>query len=160
MQNMIRQHFRLLALVLLTKWNEEYGFTMKGFKFNKTGFTYIEMLVVIALVALCFVPLLQMFVRSLEEVGQYSELGTATQVGREVLERLKNLRLVEAQIERAGTVWFPPQSDPPLIVNQKDWRVKQTPIPGTDPLEIHVEVFRAKDLKKPLLELSTLIEDL
>jgi hypothetical protein len=43
------------------------------------GFTYIEMLTVVTLLALCFVPLLQMFVSSLDEVAQYSGFGTAAQ---------------------------------------------------------------------------------
>ena len=124
------------------------------------GFTYIEMLIVVALVAICFVPLLHMFVSSLEEVSQYSEMGTATQLGREALERVKNYRLSESQLERLGTLWLPPESESPLVFNHKDWRIKQTAVRGTDPLEIHIGVFRAKDLKNPVIELTTLVEDL
>ena len=124
------------------------------------GFTYIEMLTVITLMALCFVPLLQMFTASVDEVVQYSDLGTAVQLGRDAMESVKNLRLTEAQIESQKSVWIPPEKEPPVSVNGKHWRVKRASIEGTDPLEIHVEVFREENLKRPLLELVTLIEDL
>ncbi|MBI3999040.1 MAG: type II secretion system protein, partial [Candidatus Omnitrophica bacterium] len=90
-------------------------------KKSLTGFTYIEMLVVVTLMALCFVPLLQMFTESMTQVGQYSELGTALQLGREAMEGVKNLRLTEAQIEAQGVVWFPPEKEPPLEMNHETW---------------------------------------
>jgi len=124
-----------------------------------TGFTYIEMLVVVTLVGLCFVPLLQMFASSMDEVMQYSELGTATQIGHSKIERVKNLRMNEDQIEKMGTVWIPSAKEPPIKLNHKEWRVKREAIKGTDPLEIHISVFRDQDLLHPLIELVTLIED-
>ena len=73
---------------------------MKGSK----GFTYIEMLIVIALMGLCFVPLLQLFTESMDEVQQYSDLGTAVQLGREAMEGVKNLRWRFSRSEKA----YPP----------------------------------------------------
>ena len=145
---------------LTSRYKMKSGSNQRNRFCSLTGFTYIEMLVVIALVALCFVPLLQMFVGSMEEVSQYSDLGTAAQLGREMMEPLKNLRFTEAQIERTGSVWFPLESGPPFHMNQKDWRVKQLPIRGTNPLEVHIQVFRAEDLDHPLIDLVSLIEDL
>lgn len=124
------------------------------------GFTYIEMLVVIALMALCFVPILQMFTQSMDEVQQYSDTGTALQLGRDAMESVKNLRFTEAQIESQGMVWIPPEKDPPLVVNGKSWRIRRTPVPRTDPLEIRVQVFRVEDAEHPVLELVSLTEDL
>lgn len=126
----------------------------------RRGFTYIEMLVVVALIALCFVPLLQMFTESVNEVRQYSTIGTALQLGREAMEAVKNLRLTETQIEAQGTVWSPDPKAPPLIVNGEEWKVKRSVVAHTDPLEIHVEIFLGADLKRPVLEFVTLIEDL
>ncbi|MBI4372478.1 MAG: type II secretion system protein [Candidatus Omnitrophica bacterium] len=132
---------------------------MKGFD-SRGGFTYIEMLVVIMLVGLCFVPLLQMFAQSVDEVEQYSDLGTALQLGREAMESVKNLRFTEDQIESQGTVWTPPLKEEPLLLNHKRWRVERTTVSRTNPLEVHVHVFRAEDLKRPLIEFASLIEDL
>lgn len=124
------------------------------------GFTYIEMLVVIALVALCFVPLLQMFAKSMEEVDAYGTFGTAIELGREGMESVKNLRVTEAQLEKLGVEWVPPEEKPPLSLNGGRWRVRKTAVRGTDPLEVRVDVFRAEDLKEPVVQLATLIEDL
>ena len=125
-----------------------------------SGFTYIEMLIVVMLVGLCFVPLLQMFVQSVDEVEQYSELGTALQLGREAMESVKNLRLTESQIAAQGVVWTPPEKEPPLVMDKQSWRVKRTAIQHTDPLEVHVEVFRTENLGRSIVEFATLIEDL
>ena len=124
------------------------------------GFTYIEMLVVVSLLALCFVPLLQMFAQSMDEVSQYSDLGTALQLGREGMESVKNLRFTQEQIETQGTVWSPPEKDPPYDINGKQWRVERTVVSNTDPLEVHIEVFRQQNLSRSVIELTTLIEDL
>ena len=127
---------------------------------DRHGFTYIEMLVVIALVALCFVPILHMFTQSMDEVQQYSDIGTALQLGRETMESVKNFRLTETQIEGQGTVWVPPEKESPLVINGVPWKVKRYAVKNTDPLEIHVEVFRAENLERPVLELVTFVEDL
>lgn len=124
------------------------------------GFTYIEMLIVVALVALCFVPLLQMFAKSVDEVLSYSTLGTAALLARDNLEEVKNYRLTKDQIKRTGEVWFPPEKEPPLEFNGAKWRIKRTAVSGTDPLEIRVDVYQADKLNKPLVELVTLIEDM
>jgi prepilin-type N-terminal cleavage/methylation domain-containing protein len=133
---------------------------MRAFNRNRRGFTYIEMLVVVSLLALCFVPLLQMFAQSMDEVSQYSDLGTAIQLGRDGIEAVKNLRFTEEQIESQGTVWAPVENEPPLAVNGKQWRVKRTVVSNSDPLEVHIEVFRAENLSSSVIELATLIEDL
>ena len=147
------------------KYGEPSKLNMQGFKIKmprprELGFTYIEMLVVTALVALCFVPLLQMFAQSMDEVSQYSDLGTALQLGREGMESVSNLRLTEAQIEKLETVWTPPEAELPYEINGKKWRIKRTVVRGTDPLEVHVEIFQAENLSRSVLELVTLIEDL
>ena len=127
---------------------------------NRRGFTYIEMLVVVSLLALCFVPLLQMFAQSMDEVSQYSDLGTAIQLGREGMESVENLRFTEEQIESQGAVWMPPEKEPPYEINGKQWRIKRTVVSNTAPLEIHIEVFRQQNLSRSVIELVTLIEDL
>ncbi len=136
------------------------GQNNKACKTFQKGFTYIEMLTVIALMALCFVPILRMFTESVNEVRQYSDLGTAIQLGRDVMEEVKNFRLTEAQIESQGVVWIPGKKESPLILNGQHWKIKRSTIKHTDPLEVHVEVFREEDLNHPILKLESLIEDL
>ena len=156
----IQRLLPLQGLVKSMKSDESLKLNMQAFKKNKSGFTYIEMLVVISLLALCFVPLLQMFAQSMDEVSQYSDLGTAIQLGRESMEAIKNLRYTEDQIESQGTVWSPPENEPPMDINGKQWRVKRTIVENTNPLEVHVEVFRSQDPTHAIIELVTLLEDL
>jgi prepilin-type N-terminal cleavage/methylation domain-containing protein len=129
-------------------------------KVCKQGFTYIEMLTVIALMALCFIPILRMFTESVYEVRLYSDMGTALQLGRDSMEAVKNLRLTEAQIESEGVVWYPPKNEPPITLNGQTWIVKRSVQRHTDPLEVRVEVFRTENLDQPILRLDSLIEDL
>ncbi|OGW79418.1 MAG: hypothetical protein A3G33_03515 [Omnitrophica bacterium RIFCSPLOWO2_12_FULL_44_17] len=141
-------------------FKEESGFFMKAFRTAESGFTYIEMLVVISLMALCFVPLLQMFTQSVSEVSQYTEVGIATQLGRNAMEHIKNYRGSKSQLMRMGEAWEPPVDKPPIELNDMKWRILRRPVSGTDPLEMHIEVFRAENLKKPLIDFVTLLEDL
>src|SRR3989338_5701241 len=99
---------------------------------NKHGFTYLEMLAVVTIVALCFVPLLRMFAQSVDEVLQYSELGTAVQLGRDQMEHVRNLRMSEDQMMNRGEVWIPSEKEPPQIVNKIKWRIKREPVSGTN----------------------------
>jgi len=125
-----------------------------------SGFTYIELLAVITLMALCFVPILRMFTESMHEVRIYSDMGTALQLGRDAMESVKNLRFTVAQIESQGTIWTPEEGDDPFILNGKEWKIKRSAVSGTQPLEVYVHVYHALDLERPIVELVTLLQDL
>lgn len=135
----------------------------------KYGFTLIEILITLSVMAICFLPLMRMFSASLEQVYASSDLTTARYLAAEGMEKLKNLGFTQAQMEDLGSVWEPAMGRPALELNHKNWRVLRKIMPGTDPLEVRIQVYqeptmdtRRKVFKdgKPVVELVTLIEDL
>ncbi len=125
-----------------------------------TGFSYIELLIAITIIGVCLIPIMRMFTASIEQVYATDEIMTALMVGRINMESLKNLTFTKEQILEIGNLYSPPLTEPPLKLNNMEWRTLREPIPGTDPLEIHIKVFKSDMLKKPVLEFVTLFEDL
>ncbi len=130
------------------------------------GFTFIELLITLAVIAICFLPLMRMFSVSLEQVGVTNDLTTARFLAQEGMERVKNLGFTEAQLEDLGDVWEPAKDLPALEINGKYWRTLRKIIKGTDPLEIRILVYKIADkgtnrpTDKPLAEVVSLMEDL
>jgi prepilin-type N-terminal cleavage/methylation domain-containing protein len=123
------------------------------------GFTFIEVLIALALIAICFLPLMQMFLTGLEQTYTSGDLFTARYLSWEGMERLKNLGFTQKQLEEQGDVWEPPAGESPFDLNGKKWRLLRKVIRGTDPLEVRIQVYQEPS-GKPLIELVTLIEDL
>lgn len=130
-------------------------------KVSLTGFTFIELLISLAVIAIAFVPLMQMFSTGLEQVYSVSELNTASFLAREAMEKLKNLNFTEAQIKALGDVWEPPLDEPALVLNERKWRVLRKVDKNSDPLEVRIMVYSEPITQgsKPTVELVTLIED-
>ena len=128
----------------------------------KKGFTFIELLISLAVMAIAFLPLMRMFTGALEQVYTIGDMDTARYLGKEGMEKLRNLNYTKAQISEIGDVWEPPLNKPALEENGRKWRVLRKVFAGTDPLEVRVLVYREPLLKdsKPIVELVTLIEDL
>ena len=126
------------------------------------GFTFIELLISLAVIAIAFLPLMNMYTVGLEQVYHNLELDTAYCLAKEGMEKLKNLALTEAQIKRQGDIWEPSLDEPPLEMNDRKWRVLRKVTVNTDPLEVKIIVYQEpiKSDSKPYLELVTLIEDL
>ncbi|HPS20626.1 MAG TPA: prepilin-type N-terminal cleavage/methylation domain-containing protein [Candidatus Omnitrophota bacterium] len=134
---------------------------------NSEGFTFIELLITLAVIAICFIPLMNMFSVSLEQVTVSEDIISARFLLQEGMERLKNLGFTEAQIKAAGDVWFPELEKEPYLLNGKRWRMLRQVIKNTDPLEVHIYVYEARSHgggfvlnDKPVAEAATLIEDL
>jgi len=135
---------------------------------NFKGFTLIELLISLAVMAICFLPLMQMFSASLEQVYNSGELTTARYLAQEGMEKVKNLGFTERQLQDLGDVWEPALDEPPLELDGRYWRILRKIVRGSDPLEIRVQVYKvskyqgskAKALENPLTEVVTLIEDL
>lgn len=131
---------------------------------SRKGFTFIELLIALAVMAICFLPLMRMFTVALEQTREAEDLSVAQGLAREEMERLKNLNFTEAQLESIGDVWQPPLDKPPLILNEKRWRALRKIVKGTSPLEVHILVYedtqQTGQAVKPTIELVTLIGDL
>jgi prepilin-type N-terminal cleavage/methylation domain-containing protein len=131
-------------------------------KRTRYGFTFIELLISLAVMAIAFLPLMRMFTGGLEQVYTIGDMDTARYLGKEGMEKLRNLNYTKAQIRDLGDVWEPPLNQPPLEINDRKWRVLRKVFKETDPLEVRILVFREPRLadSKPIVELVTLIEDL
>lgn len=128
----------------------------------KNAFTFIELLISLSVIAIAFVPLMQMFSTALEQVYYTSELSTSCFLAQEGMEKLKNLNFTKAQIKDLGDVWEPALDKSPLILNERKWRILRRVNKNSDPLEARILVFQEpiSPTSKPNLELVTLIEDL
>ena len=131
---------------------------------SNKGFTFIELLITLILIGICFLPLMNMFSVSLQQNNQTSDLTIARYLAQEGMEKMKNLHLTVDQLKQSGDVWDPPLKEDPLRIDGKKWRILRKII-LSQPLEARVEVFREEDRLqndslKPVVELVTLVEDL
>lgn len=130
------------------------------------AFTFIELLITLAIIAICFVPLMRMFSVSLEQLYISRDLTTARYLIQEGMEKVKNSGSSEYQIKDLGDIWHPALDQPPLDLNGKKWRVLRKVYDQTDPLEVRIQVFEEHlrkgtgEYSKPVAEMVTLIEDL
>lgn len=129
---------------------------------RNNAFTFIELLISLSVIAVAFLPLMQMFATGLEQVYSCSDLDTARYLAQEQMERLKNYNLTKAQIKEIGDIWEPALHLPALEINGRKWRILRKLDKNSDPLEVRVQVFLEPVTadKRPFLELTTLIEDL
>ncbi len=126
------------------------------------GFTFIELLISLSVIAIAFAPLMQMFSTGIEQVYVISELNTSRYLAQEGMEKLRNLNFTKAQIKDLGDIWDPPLDKPALEVNERKWRVLRRVNKNSNPLEVKVLIFQEpiNPDSQPTLELVTLIEDL
>ncbi len=118
------------------------------------GFTYIEMLITIAIVSTLFFPIMRLFSVNVLAVTASGDLITALNIARGEMERIKNLGFSEERVRQMGSARFT------CAVNGVEWQVNRIMRKGSDPVEVRIAVCRLTERNKPLVELSTLIEDL
>ena len=123
------------------------------------GFTYIEVLITLAIVSVLFIPMMQLFSYGLYSPTLSGDMITAVNLCRREMEKVKNLNLTKTQLKNQGDLWTPGLEEPPLEINRAKFRILRQIKPGSDPLEVKVEVYVADNLKKPIASLVTLIED-
>ena len=128
-------------------------------KQSHKGFTFLEILITLSLLAILFLPMMRLFSHAVYSTIHSQDLITASNLARWQMERIKNLAISKAEIKAAGNTIYPPEKAPPLILNNTSWRIKQI-IKEGDPLEIQIQVFREGELdRSPLITLVTLVED-
>lgn len=130
------------------------------------GFTFIELLMTLAIIAICFLPLMRMFSAALEASYSSNDLTIARYLAQEGMEKVKNLGFTESQLRALGDIWEPPLTEKPFEINKRKWRTLRKIVPESDPLQVQIQVHLVsglqaiKDSDKPFVELVTLIEDL
>jgi len=85
------------------------------------AFTYIELLITLAIIAVLFVPIMQLFSHSLYATGSSQELITATNLAKWGMEKTKNLNVTEEQLKQLGNTIYPESGKEPLEMNGLKW---------------------------------------
>lgn len=119
---------------------------------NKRGFTFIEILLTLVIISISAVPLMLMFSTAVEQTGSVDEIRTALDLGREEVEKIKNLALTEEQIKGLGNV-----VSPPILLNRTVWFTARVVDPDASPLKVTVFVFRDSLITKPIVVLVTIV---
>ena len=127
---------------------------------NQSGFTFVEILITLAVIAILFVPVMQLFSQSIYATADSLDRITATNLAKSEMERILNLNRTKAQLREMGEQVIPPLTEPPLEINHTEWRVKREMIEGSDPLEVRIHVYREKTPSKDVVMLVTLVEDM
>ena len=122
------------------------------------GFTYIEVLLTLAILAILFVPTMQLFAHAMEATRTSRDLITAVSLARWEMERVKIIGVSTQRLKETGNIIWPPETEEPVQLNGRGWRIYRDIKEGTEPLEVAVEVKADKDLK-PMVRLVTLITD-
>ena len=126
---------------------------------SKKGFTFIEILIALVVIAVLFIPMIQLFSSAIYSVTVSGEGISAVNLARWEMERVRNLNVTKSGLKKIGDLWTPTLDEPPLEINQAKWRILRHVDSDTDPLEVRVEIYRSDNLKKPIVSVATLIED-
>lgn len=127
---------------------------------KNNGFTFIEILMTLAVIGILFVPVIQLFNHSVFATSDSMELITATNLAKSEMERTLNLNLSKTRLREEGDRFSPPLEEAPVFVNNTRWRIKREVIEGSDPLEVRIHVYKEEDLEKPVVSFVTLVEDM
>ena len=120
---------------------------------EQKGFTYIELLIALAVIAALFVPVMRLFSHSLYSSSVSRDLITATNLGKWQMERLKNLNFTKEQLLQIGDGVYPPMDEEPMEMNNAKWRIRRVilkeklpdDVSYKKPVEVHILVHRAKN---------------
>ena len=119
---------------------------------RERGFTFIEVLLTLVILSTCAVPLMRLFSTAVEQVGSVDEIRTAMDLGREEMEKVKNLALTEEQIKELGNV-----VSPPIILNKAVWFTARVVDLDATPLQVTVFVFMNSLATRPIASFVTVM---
>ncbi|MFH1362689.1 MAG: type II secretion system protein [Candidatus Omnitrophota bacterium] len=127
---------------------------------KRGAFTYVELLIALAVMAILLVPVMQLFSHALSSVSSTQSLIVATNLAQWQMEKIKNLNFTKKQLLELGKSIYPNLEEDPLELNGVKWRIETDFVAGPGPIEVWVKVYYALDLNKPVVSLVTLIEDM
>jgi len=127
---------------------------------RRGAFTYIELLIALAVMAILLVPVMQLFSHTLTAVSFSQGFIIATNLAKWQMERVKNLNFTTAQFQELGTTIHPSLEEEPLEMGDLKWRIETEFVPGSSPLEVRIKVYYAIAMDKPVVTLVTLVEDM
>jgi prepilin-type N-terminal cleavage/methylation domain-containing protein len=116
------------------------------------GFTFVEILVTLLVLAVAVTPLLQLYATAVEQLGFTDDLSTASELAREEIEKVKNLALTERQLKQMGNV-----ISPPIRLQKRIWYTVRVVDPDLTPLEVQVYVYRGTLKSAPIVQLVTIV---
>ena len=118
----------------------------------RRGFTFVEILVTLLVLAVAVTPLLQLYAAAVEQIGFAEDRSTALELAREEIEKIKNLALTEKQLKQLGNV-----INLPIRLQKKVWYTVRVVDPDSTPLEIQVYVYRETLKNSPVVQLVTIV---
>lgn len=119
---------------------------------RRRGFTFVEILITLAILSIAVLPLMQLFATAVEQTAYTDDLTTALALAREEVEKIKNLALTPEQIKQMGNV-----VNPPVQLQKTVWYTVRTVDPEAMPLEFQVFVYRGKVEGAPLVRLVAIV---
>ncbi len=112
------------------------------------------------MMAILLVPVMQLFSHALSSVSSSQSLIVATNLAQWQMEMIKNLNYTKKQLIELGKTIYPDLEAEPLELNGVKWRIETNFVAGPGPVEAWVKVYYALDMSKPVVSLTTLIEDM
>ncbi len=122
------------------------------YRARRAGFTFVEIMLTLVLLSIAAVPLMTMFSTAVEQTGTIDEIRAALDLGREEVEKIKNLALTEDQIKALGNV-----VSPPIVLNKTVFYTVRVVDPDEEPLQVTVYVFRDSLSTYPIITLVTVV---